>query len=199
MANIWKSAKSFEDLCELGAQWCERKFENSLTYGEPDPETEPLIPILAQMNRAGFFTTFSQPGAGSIESGNAQRAAVHGHASEELARRLYCVGLETGLLVLAYPPGYDSDVQIPVTVDGFQPFCWHGMTDDQSEREGYRNQLTRDAYYSLLTSWQVVLIDTEWGREDLLWKCIAEVLAGKETPFSSEPCDELELETDFVC
>ena len=199
MASVWNTAQCFEDLCELSAQWCEGKFENSLTYGEPDPETQPLLPLLARVNRFGFYTTFSQPGDGSIESGNAQRAALHGHTSEELARRLYCLGLETELLVLAYPPGYDSDVQIPVTVDGFQPFCWHGMTDGQSEREGYRNQLTKDAYYSLLTSWQVVLIDPVWGRKEYLWSLLEEILGGKESPFSSYPCEELELETDFVC
>lgn len=200
MASIWKTAKTFEDLCELSAQWLEGKFENSLTYeGGPDPETEPLIPFLVRMNRSGFYTTFSQPGEGSSESGNAQRATLHCHTGEELARRLYSLGLETELLVLAYPPGYDSDVQVPITVDGFQPFTWHGMTDGQSEREEYRNQLTKDAYHSLLTSWQVVLIDPTWGRKEYLWDRLTEVLDGKETRFSSYPCEELELETDFVC
>lgn len=200
MANIWNTAQSFKDLCEFSAQWLEGKFENSLTYiGGPDPETEPLIPFLAKINRAGFYTTFSQPADGPTDFGSAQRATLHGHTNEELARRLYALGLEKDLLVLAYPPGYDSDVQIPITVDGFQPFTWHGMTDGQSEREDYRNQLTKEAYFSLLTSWQVVLIDTVWGRKEYLWDCLEEVFAGKETKFSSYPCDELELETDFVC
>ena len=200
MANNWKKAKNFEDLCELSAQWCEGKFENTLTYlGKPDPESEAILPILIQCNRAGFFTTFSQPGSGNPAEGEAQRATVHGYADEDLARRLYSLGLETGLLVLAFPPGYDNDVNIPITVQDFQIYTWHGMTDGQPEKEDYRNQLTKDAYHSLLTSWQVILIDTEWGREELLWECLKEVIDGKESMFSTIPPEELDLETDFVC
>ena len=200
MANIWRTAKGFEDLCELSAQWCEGKFENTLTYlGKPDPESKPILPILSQCNRAGFFTTFSQPGMGNPAEGSAQRATVHGYADEELARRLYAIGLETGILVLAFPPGYDSESHIPITVEDFQIYTWHGMTDAQTEKEDYRNQLTKDAYHSLLTSWQLILIDTEWGREELLWECLQEVVDGKETAFSTIPPEELDLETDFVC
>ena len=200
MANIWKTAKGFEDLCELSAQWCEGKFENTLTYlGKPDPESEAILPTLIQCNRAGFFTTFSQPGSGNPAEGEAQRATVHGYADEDLARRLYSLGLETGLLALAFPPGYDNDVNIPITVQEFQIYTWHGMTDGQPEKEDYRNQLTKEAYHSLLTSWQVILIDTEWGREELLWECLQEVIDGKESMFSTAPPEELDLETDFVC
>jgi hypothetical protein len=200
MENIWKSAKGFKDLCELSAQWCEGKFEDTLTYlGKPAVESEAILPTLANCNRAGFFTTFSQPGDGNPIDGNAQRATIHGYADEDLARRLYALGLETGLLVLAFPPGFDNDTNIPITVNGFQIFTWHGMTDGQPEKEDYRNQLTKEAYHSLLTSWQVIIIDTEWGRDDLLWNSLLEVIEGKETLFTTIPPEELDLETDFVC
>jgi len=60
----WHSARTLAGLGELTAQWLEGKIGYVPGYGgaPPDEETEPLIPVLAAANRAGFVTIVSQPG-----------------------------------------------------------------------------------------------------------------------------------------
>jgi len=43
-----------------------------------DAESEPLVPVLARLCRAGLLTTASQPGRGPDASGYEQRAFVAG-------------------------------------------------------------------------------------------------------------------------
>jgi hypothetical protein len=61
---LWSQPTTISQLGELTAQWP----EGTITYqpgcfaSAPDPETADPIEVLAAVNRAGLFTTFSQPG-----------------------------------------------------------------------------------------------------------------------------------------
>lgn len=58
----WRDARSLADLGELMARFLEGAIDEAPTFvGRPDPETDPLVAVLAQVNRAGYVTTCSQP------------------------------------------------------------------------------------------------------------------------------------------
>lgn len=79
----WRDADSLAAIGELTARW----LEGTLAYQpedfstEPAPETRPVVPVLAALNRAGYVTTNSQPGA-ALRTGSGQRAFVTGHCDE---------------------------------------------------------------------------------------------------------------------
>src|SRR5690242_11209625 len=79
----WHAARTLADLGELTAQWFEGRLRWSPAYPEPEPETRPLVPVLAAANRAGFVTAHSQPAEPRDEHGCAQRAAVSGYLGGE--------------------------------------------------------------------------------------------------------------------
>jgi hypothetical protein len=66
-----------EDLGGLMARWLEGRtsYEPGYLAAGPDAETASLVPVLAQLNRAGYVTDFSQPGIALDANGNGQRAA----------------------------------------------------------------------------------------------------------------------------
>ena len=78
---LWKEARTLTGLGELTALW----LEGAITYqpgyiGGPSSETLPLISHLAAYNRAGMFTTCSQPATESPTG--AQRAWVSAFCDE---------------------------------------------------------------------------------------------------------------------
>ena len=75
----WEAARTLADLGELTAQWLEGAIASQPAYTPgcgPDPETAPLIPVLACCNRAGYVTNGSQPG----EAGTGYDGALVGTA-----------------------------------------------------------------------------------------------------------------------
>ena len=91
----WEAARTLADLGELTAQWLEGAIASQPAYTPgcgPDPETAPLIPVLACCNRAGYVTNGSQPGEAGTGYDGAwweQRAAVEGFASPAVAERIW--------------------------------------------------------------------------------------------------------------
>jgi hypothetical protein len=89
VARAWPAARTLADLSELTARFLEGDLSQSPSHvAQPDPETGPLIPLLATVNRAGFFTHQSQPGVARGDDGSAQRANVSGFASDGAFARL---------------------------------------------------------------------------------------------------------------
>lgn len=110
----WHEALSLADLGELTAQWLEGAIWSPWYGGsEPDPETGPLVPLLAQMNRAGYVTDFSQPG--EVDADWAQRAAVTGYCDADNAERLAALSLRTELIVISQVSWQESNYQLPIT------------------------------------------------------------------------------------
>jgi hypothetical protein len=200
----WRRAQTLQELGELTARWLEGDLKyNPFDSDEPYQETQHLIPTLAEFNRKGFVTTFSQPGIPLVE-GSGQRAAVDGFCEETVALRLAALTLFTDLLVLALPPGVDRGCQIPVTVDEYHPFTWVGVPPWQevwSEDGGYTDVYSDEAMQAIRAAWYVLIIDPCWGRDDLLWEHVKSVLNSPETlsSFSAEPSPQHGLDVGFVC
>lgn len=192
---IWATARTLEDAGELTARWLERRIEEHCCYyGGPDPETIPLVPVLARLNRAGFVTTASQPGGDGTGYDGArwqQRAAVEGFAGSYLAQRLQHAVIDAGLDYVLHAPGdlpwwrYRTDREMVVTLRDGEEYTWFGQhlsrRDIRSWRVGW-GACHRDAVKALCSAWQVTLIDPEWGRESLLWDTLAALCPASEVP-----------------
>lgn len=94
-AALWRTARTLLDLGEPMARWLEGVITYQPGHGGDGhgPETDPLVAVLAAVNRVGYVTTFSQPG--EIVGDWYQRAAVDGFCDEATATRIYDGVLET--------------------------------------------------------------------------------------------------------
>jgi hypothetical protein len=119
---LWRKAKTLEDVGEMTANWIEGTSNYHPDYwaNTVDEETIPLRSVLANFNRRGLVTDFSQPGKALTDEGFAQRAAVSGYACESVANRLAALTHRTYLVVFIFEPGMTGcGNQIPSTLNGF--------------------------------------------------------------------------------
>jgi hypothetical protein len=88
--------------------------------------------------------------------------------------------------------------QIPISLSEFKPYTWSGSGIDfdyQLQEFGTPNDELTEI---ISNSWQVCIIDLQWGRKNLLWEMVTNVLKDNyDKRYSSVPYDE-GLETDFV-
>lgn len=177
----WQQAQTLAELGELVAGWLEGATPRLPMYaGGPAPETQPLIPHLAAYNRRGYLTHQSQPGS-SMENGWAQRAWVHGFGTAELADRIENALLDTDLIVCTTPPGGDNPTRICVTTSNGRAYTIGGAMSASYLAEQYREEIPA-ALPALLNAWQIEVIDPAWGRNDLLWQRLDQVLPGQFVP-----------------
>jgi Domain of unknown function (DUF6919) len=190
----WKSARTLADLGELTARWLEGTIPAVPGYiGEPDPETEELVPVLAKLNRAGFVTTCSQPafdGTGYDGAHWQQCAAIEGFTdSPELVMRIRR-GIRAwpyGLKVIAHDPAtlprwrFRWDRETAATWRDGEEYTWFGA---QICRRYIRGPLfggglcSRQGLDAFCSAWQVTVIDPEPGRPDVLWRTLEWAAAG---------------------
>src|SRR5579875_366519 len=109
----WTKATTLQQLGELVAEWLEGRISVPIYNDGPDPETEPLIPALAHLNRSGLVTDCSQPG--EIDRDGAQRAAVSGYCEQDVAERLASVSVRGDLIVISQPAGLEAPYQLPIS------------------------------------------------------------------------------------
>lgn len=181
----WREARSFADVCELGAQFCEGRIEHINGYDRLTEDTYGLSELLAECNRAGFFTQDSQQGEKPSRTG-AQRAYVCGYAKEPLAMRLYCMGLESDLVVLVVPAveGDHRLHHITVTLDGKHPCTWCGAFGGCEDLRLMSEHISRAAALDLMDTYEIQIIDPRWGRSDYLWPRLREAIKGKKSRYS---------------
>jgi hypothetical protein len=191
----WRSARTLAGLGELTARWLEGTLESQPGYqpgAGPDPETVPLVPVLAALNRAGFVTTCSQPGKSGPGYDGAhweQRAAVEGFtASLRLLARIGDAAPAAGLMVIVHRARlprwrYRYDQALAVTRrDG----AWYTRFGVQVPRRHIRDPhlgygiCHPDVVNALCSAWQVTVIDPGWGRNDVLWRALVRALDGAE-------------------
>ncbi len=186
----WKSAKTFEQLCELTAKFIEGTSPFSPEYGTCgiDEETEPLKTYLAALNRAGLMTTTSQPGFDSPEW--KQRAFVDGFAQEATAKRIARISLYTDLHIVTAPVGVAIGFRTPIIVRDFQPHGWGGGSSG-CEAEFYKD--FPNGLKILREAWYVDVIDLVWGRQDHLWENLM-----RELCYSEAPHPDLAIGGDFI-
>lgn len=178
-AHLWRQTQTLLGLGELMALW----LEGTITYqpgymrgAGPDEETADLVEVLAAVNRAGYFTTCSQPGV-PFQGAEAQRAAVEGFCDEEIAARIQAALLPTDLVLFLAPPHSGRGVQICVTMDNGEPFTWiGGALTDESIDHLFAPDLQPAALAALHGAWQVTILDPHWGRNDVLWPALRQAL-----------------------
>ncbi len=160
------------DLGELAAKWLtgEITYQPAYDGDRPDEETNHFAQVLAEVNRAGYFTYFSQPGV-ALTDGYGQRAAVAGWCNEDFLATLKAVAYGTPVCVISIPPASASEAQIVVTMDAGDEYTWIGQAY-QPDDGNYSNDLHPTAVSTLHASWQVHIFDPEWGRDDLLWRVL---------------------------
>jgi hypothetical protein len=142
----------------------------------PDSETTPLLETLATINRLGYFTDQSQPGA-TIVDGCGQRAFVSGFCSETVAAIIGRELLSTDLVVITIPPVSAPAGQICVTIDGGDPFTWVGIAGSSHELADQYLSETNEKFAALIaSSWQVHVFDPQWGRNELLWDLLVSAM-----------------------
>jgi hypothetical protein len=102
----WAEADSLADLRDLTARWLTGDLSMHPGHcGPPDPETAPMIDVLAAANRRGLLTIGSQPGA--CETGPdgtsyyRQRGTVIGLADTSSEARLRALASQAGLHYVA--------------------------------------------------------------------------------------------------
>jgi len=176
----WDSAWTLADLGELTARWLEGHLASQPAYAPgtgPAPETGPLVPVLARINRAGYLTCCSQPGEAGTGYDGAwweQRAAVQGFTCPAVAERIWEAAEAAGLTVIAHAPAtlprwrIRYDRAVPVTRREARPCTWFGA---QLSRRHLRDGWTGygichpDAVTALCAAWQVTVIDPGWDRK----------------------------------
>lgn len=173
----WQNAANLLELGELTALWLEGKIESQPGYEYnvgPDDETEPLIPVLAKLNRAGFVTNCSQPGWGP-DLGNdkavwCQRAAVSGMIHPNRVDLLTQPAAEIGLTAQVVMASSDESSIIPVTTRAAENYTWFGARLDHSDIGYLYEDCGPAGIAALQAAAQVTLVDPEWGRVDSpLW------------------------------
>ncbi|NYJ04831.1 DUF6919 domain-containing protein [Petropleomorpha daqingensis] len=172
----WQQAGSVSRLRELTARFIEGRLRAHPHYlgATVAGETEHLVDVLAEINRAGLLTHNSQPG--EDDEGWLQRAWVHGYATEAVVDALAAGCLGTDLLVLALPPGVLDGARVCVTRDGAHEGTWAGAFDDPVSVFGTGSgQLAAQ----LARLWCVDVIDPVWGRDDVLWAAVRRALAAR--------------------
>jgi hypothetical protein len=100
----WQAACTLAELGELTALWLEGRLASQPGYQPnhgPNEETRDLVPVLAELNRAGWLTDVSQPGwgpgAGYDGATWCQRAGLGGFAEPDLADRISAAATAAGL------------------------------------------------------------------------------------------------------
>ena len=178
----WWGADTLEDLGELMARWLEGTITYQPAYYStlPDPETESLIPVLVEMNRAGFVTDMSQPGY--IGENRSQRADVSGFADWETVRRIDRAIVGTDLILTSFEASLSVPCTIAITkTDGVPGTFDGGSLGLTTILNDYGEDLHPGAIRSLLMAEAVTIIDFVWGRSDVLWEVVRKAVC--------EPCE----------
>lgn len=184
-SRAWRSATTVADLGLLTARWLEGDLRSQAGYAPgygPDDETAELVPTLAAVNRAGYLTDASQPGfngAGYDGARWRQRAAVQGYIADlDLLDRIRSAADDADLLVVAHrpdtPPGWPSWAAVTLRENEIATAfgekvrgrdlraSWAGVSDA--------------AHRSLVAAHQLTLVDPEYGRNDVLWPLLDQLI-----------------------
>lgn len=176
---LWAGARTLDDLGALGARWLEGDLRGVPGYlaDRPANETTTLVPTLAALNRAGWWTDGSQPG--TTEPDRSQRAWVSGLCSERTANLLQGALLTSELLVLAAPIGAPRSIQVPVSRVGRAECTWAGATwSPPGFVDVFAPYVDGETLVDVFNhGWSVDVIDLRWGRDDLLWDAVRGAVA----------------------
>ncbi len=173
----WRSARTFDDLCTLGAAFLEGRCAHFPGWGAPetDVETDAIRAPLVALHRRGFLSVASQPAFEGHRDGRdvRQRAFVTGFARDELARKLVDsraivvrVWFGDGSSNVAENLGADPE---PMTLEDGVARVVAGHAAREVELELLAEDLDETALHALRTAAFVTAWDPKFGRERFLW------------------------------
>lgn len=173
----WLAARTVGDLGELTALWLEGRIASQPGYMPgygPDEETLHLVPCLAMLNRAGWFTIMSQPGWGPGPGYDdaiwCQRAGVSGFTNTRLADQLAAAVADAGMLVLRHEhTAARSREEIPVTTHADDLCTSFGRHWTRRQLRSNYLDCSDEAVAALCNATQLTIVDPVWGRDDVLW------------------------------
>lgn len=158
----WMQAKSVRGLGRTCALYLEGHIPSQPAY-QPnwgiDEETQPLVPVLARANRAGFYTHNSQPARHPAY--HEQNAWVDGFADRHTADRLYFLLCGSGLSYRFYRTR-DRCTLVERGKVGSRPYKERDIRD-------FFQDCHPDAIEALVDAVQIVIEDPVPGRDDRLW------------------------------
>lgn len=178
----WRAARTFDDLCRLGAAFIEGRCRFFPGWGSPflDDESDEIAAHLTALQRAGVLTLASQPGSAPRASHDGalheQRAFVCGFASESAARAIVAGRFASDLAIATFRRGDRDHEAIAVSRRGGVAHAFAGHSAFEAELACFRGTISRAAFCELERSTYVSAIDLEWGRDSRLWSELARAL-----------------------
>ena len=167
----WQRAQSYTELCELAARFVEGRERSFPGWGAQrlDAESEPLVPALAALNRAGFLTLASQPGTLDGVDSCEQRAFASGFCRTADARALRRLGAR------CFRRGAPGRAGVPVSRRSGRARVYAGHNAFESELELFAGAVGERALAELARGVYWSIWDPVWGREEWLWQKLARV------------------------
>jgi hypothetical protein len=181
LSDPWRDARTFEDLCDLGARFVEGSIDVFPGWGFPslDRESDVIAPDLAALNRSGFLTLASQPAAIERQPDGVvrrRRAFVFGFVSDAVARRLeQRAGNDGEIEIRVFRRGRRHDDATPTAVgerDG-EADAYAGYPAFAEELALFADACGADALAALARAPFASAVDLVWGRERALWDELA--------------------------
>lgn len=160
----WLTAATIADLGRVSALWLEGWIGSQPAYAPgygPDVETLPFVPVLADVNRAGFYTTGSQTPDGGVP-GLRISTSVEGFADGDAAARLVGLLRGSGLVWSAW---HQRSGQVER-----ENWPWRGWRGYRGhEIENFWADCRPEAVNALLAGWQITVTDPLPGCGRRLW------------------------------
>jgi hypothetical protein len=177
----WRRARTLDELCRLGAEFVDGRIGCFPGWGSStlDEESDAIAAHLARLQRAGFLTVASQPGAergGTAGELEIQRAFVCGFADARAARSLAASRAAPGISIALFGRGDGPGERIPVTLVGGVARVFAGYSAFDEELACFAEHIGDDALGALRSATYVSAIDLEWGRNSELWPFLDEAL-----------------------
>jgi hypothetical protein len=178
----WRTARTFGDLCSLGAEFVEGRtaFFPGWGWSVLDEESDAIVAHLAVLQRAGLLTLASQPGRAPWPSHDGapqeQRTFVCGFADERCARALAELRAEPEIKVDLFRRGESGGTRTAVSARGGIPHAFAGYSAFEEELACFAGQVSSEALEVLERSTYVSAIDLVWGRDSELWKSLRQAL-----------------------
>jgi hypothetical protein len=177
-ARFWREPTNVRELALVGALYIRGYLRSQPAYqpGAPvDDETFDLIPALVAANRAGFFTTGSQPG----DDEHDMKAYVTGFADEPTMLALRNLLLDSGLdyRIRRTSAGSDHDNEY-----SNRRIRW-GVDSPSNVESFYGTVCNEQAVEALLDAYQIVIEDPEVGNNARVWRLLEEFAAARNVSF----------------
>lgn len=163
---LWRTARSFDELCALGARFVEGEISFFPGWNAPDldVESDEIAERLAHLCRMGFLTLASQPARAE------QRAFVAGFVTMNGADRLARIAADSELVIAVFGRGACESRSTPISMHAGVPHAFAGHDARVDEIECFEDCIDPSGLASLRRAAYVSAYDPVWGRADRLWR-----------------------------